>query len=94
MVNIAYVTEAEVEGDDHFSGGGDHEPIKDCHYNETGEWCPSQIHQALEVSWLVLMDISAITFMFYLWFYRDYYSGKPLIIFIIKFLQIQQSNMA
>ena len=74
---MTYITEAEPGDDDdhHFT---DHPIMDDCDYNITGDWCITHIHQALEISWLILMDMMAISFMFYLWKYRDFYSDPTI----------------
>ena len=58
------------------AGGGDPDfEMEDCFYNQTGKWCPSHVHQAIEVVWLIIMDVISVISLFYLFKQRDRFTG-------------------
>ena len=83
VVKIPDITEMgqDQEDDDHSMTGGDGRltgEMEDCFYNQTGEWCPKHIHQAIEVTWLIIMDILSSCLLFILFKNRESLTGLPL----------------
>ena len=85
VVKIPDITEMgqdHKEEDDHNladgGGGPGYDEMEDCFYNQTGEWCPKHIHQAIEVTWLIIMDILSSCLLFILFKNRESLTGLPL----------------